>query len=135
MQTSFETVFLEFGLSTTPLEDAYNKYSTLCTHSWLRAIWEQCWRFEITLWIKPPIGILPRLGDQFFVQAALQCNLLPKELFTINHICIHQQVLYLSDIMSANGKSIPYNPVYKHHQKDIHVELLMSVGLRNVKRK
>lgn len=47
LQASCEAFALELGLSDNPFNESFGKYSSHCTHSWILAIWEHCWLFQI----------------------------------------------------------------------------------------
>lgn len=106
LKASYEAFLLELGISPEPFTASYGKYSYLCTHSWLKAVWERCWLFQIHIYIPPPSGPLPRQRDKFFMEAVLTCGLSPEEVKAINRVRIHQQVLLLSDVIAANGKGV-----------------------------
>jgi hypothetical protein len=102
-----EYFVLELGLSATcPFEYSFQAFGPLVTHCWLKTLWEKCDRFKIrvtinNLKIKPP-----RTGDKFFVQALVDEGYKGEELIRLNKVRIHQQVLYLSDVLNANGRSV-----------------------------
>ncbi len=106
IQASYEVFVLELGPSNTPFQEFYDKYSTHCTPSWVRALSEQCWLFQIWLVVRSPELMPPRKQDKFFMAAIPPHSFIPGELQAINHVQIHQQVLYLSDVLEMNGKNI-----------------------------
>ncbi len=48
----------------------------------------------------------PHAGAINFMSIALHHNLTPEKIIALNRIRIHQQVLFLSNVLMANGKSI-----------------------------
>ncbi len=106
LQASYEAFALELGLSNTPFQESFGKYSGHCTSSWVRSLWERCWLFQIRLVVNNTALSPPRERDMFFMAALPRHSFTPGELLAINRIRIHQQVLYLSDILDANGKNV-----------------------------
>ena len=107
LQTSMEYFILELGLSAThPFDHSYKAYGGLVTHCWLKTVWEKCDRYKIRVAINNLKIQPPRDGDKFFIQALVDDGYKGDELVHLNKVRIHQQVLYLSDILNANGRSV-----------------------------
>ena len=50
-EVSFELILLELGLGFQPLQEDYEKFSSLTTHSWLKSLWEKLLLFGIDITI------------------------------------------------------------------------------------
>jgi hypothetical protein len=107
LQVSLELFIIELGVSSQPFQEAFAKYGKWVTDCWLKAVWEKAIMFNvrIQLWsldINPPCS-----GDKWFMKALQDLDILNgKELKPINRVRIHQQVLYLSNVLDAGGKCI-----------------------------
>lgn len=100
--TSFEFFLLELGMSLQPFQVSYYLYSSLVTNCWLKSIWERVSKFSIEVTINHDVK-LPRKGDKFLNQVLIEGGFHEDEMVQINRVRIHQQVLFVSDILSANG--------------------------------
>jgi hypothetical protein len=49
MQVSMELLITELGISPQPLQESYAKYGKWITHSWLKLIWENVDKFNVTI--------------------------------------------------------------------------------------
>jgi hypothetical protein len=47
MQTSYSCFFAELGFSFQPLQELYNRYGFLVTHSWMKMLWEKLSMFDM----------------------------------------------------------------------------------------
>ena len=107
LQTSMELFVLELGLSsTTPFSFSYQKYEALVTRCWLKTIWEKCDRYNIRVKVGNINIHPPRDGDKWLIQAFIDDGYKDDELRWLNRVRIHQQALFLSDVLNANGRSI-----------------------------
>lgn len=107
MQTSMELFILELGLSSTsPFSFSFQKYGPLVTRCWLKTIWEKCDRYNIKVEIGNILIQPPRVGDKWLMQAFIDEGYKDDELRRLNRVRIHQQALFLSDVLNANGRSI-----------------------------
>jgi hypothetical protein len=50
MQTSYSLLFLELGLSFHPLQESYNWFKGLVTHSWVKMLWENYLSSKLKQW-------------------------------------------------------------------------------------
>jgi hypothetical protein len=60
MQTSYSLFFAELGLSFQPLQESYNHYSFLVTHSWMKMLWEKLSMFDMKVVVKDFAQEYPR---------------------------------------------------------------------------
>ena len=107
MLVSFELMVIELGLSIQPFQAQYHKFQEWITHSWLKSIWEKVSMFSVTIDVIP-LPIQPRReGDGWFMQAIEDSKLFDEEEKVIlNRFRCHQQVLFISDIMDAGGRTV-----------------------------
>ncbi len=107
LQVSLELLIIKLGVSSQPFQEAFSKYGKWVTASWLKSVWEKVDTYNVRIQIRS-LDIDPlRLGDKWFMKAVENLEILDKkELERINRVRIHQQVLYLLDILDAGGKCI-----------------------------
>jgi hypothetical protein len=119
LQVSIELLILELGLGAQPLQESYEKYGSRTTHSWIKSIWEKVSKYRIKVQIAPLDILPPRERDRWFMRAVEEAGITnPKELCRINRTRIHQQVLYVSDVLEANGKTIDNKYMTKRPPED-----------------
>jgi hypothetical protein len=107
MQVSMELLILELGILEQPLLEQFEKYGARVTLLWLKSLWEKVSRFKIEVKLSSLDISPPREGDSWFMKAVESLNVADsKELLRINRVRIHQQVLFVSDILDASGKCI-----------------------------
>ncbi len=107
MQVTMELLITELGISWQLLQESFETYGKWVTNTWIKSVWEKVSKFNITIEIAPlPINP-PRAGNKWFMQAVRETGVRdPKELAIINRAHCHQQVLFLSDVLNAGGKSV-----------------------------
>jgi hypothetical protein len=107
MLVSVELFIVELGLSNQPFSKPFGKYQSHITHSWLRSIWEKTSRFNVTIELKPIPIEPPRENDIWFMQAIEDLGVYNNdEKAIINRFRCHQQVIFISCIMDAGGRSV-----------------------------
>jgi hypothetical protein len=107
MQVTMELLITELGISWQPRQESFESYGKWVTNTWIKSVWEKASKFNITIEIAPLPISPPRAGDKWFMQAVEELGVMdPKELAVINRACCHQQVLFLSDVLDAGGKSV-----------------------------
>ena len=103
LRACLENLQLELGVSRCPLEYDYDVWGALATNSWVKALWERIHRFKIRIEIDYKALRLPRERDECIMERFVRERVSRKELVGINRVRKHQQALFLSDIISANG--------------------------------
>ena len=116
MQVAMELLLTELGISAQPLQESYERYGKWITSTWLKSNWEKVKKFNITVEIAPlPVGP-PRVGDKWFMKAAMEAGITnTDEQRILNRFRCHQQVLYVSDVLDAGGKCLDER--YLHRRK------------------
>ena len=94
---------IELGLSSQPFTEKYSVGSKWVTNSWLRSVWEKVDLFGIMVEIGNLDLSPPRIGDEWLMKEFLRMGCKKKELIHLNRVRIHQQVLFLSDVLDAGG--------------------------------
>jgi len=62
MQTLYSLLYVELGLLFQPLQEQYNKYEYLVTHSWMKMLWEKLSMFNMHVIIADQPLAFPREG-------------------------------------------------------------------------
>ncbi len=106
MQASYSLFMLELGVSLQPLQESFDKYSFLSTHSWMKMLWEKAFKFGVRTVVMDTGMVLPREGDQFIMQALFEKGYSQENLLRLNRVRIYWQALFLSDILTASGNKI-----------------------------
>ena len=97
---------MELGISDQPFQESYERYHKWATHSWLKSVWEKCHKFGMFVDFADVPLELPREGDQWFMRLLEAAGFNQDELKRLNRVRIHQQVLFLSCVLGASGKSL-----------------------------
>jgi len=107
LQVSVELFVIELGISEQPFQESYLRYHKWITQTWLKTIWEKADKFNVEITLAPLDIRPPRSGDKWFMRAIIDAGFTDEEeLRILNRFRCHQQVLYLSDVLEANGKSL-----------------------------
>ena len=73
------------------------------TRSWLKTVWEKCHAFKFEVILNNIPLKMSREGDDWLMRRFMQLGYRGKELERLNKVRVHQQVLFLYDIMCAGG--------------------------------
>jgi hypothetical protein len=85
----------------------YTKYAKWIESSWLTSIWECVSRVKFTLIIRNSwVPVLQRTNDLSLMAFFVSLNFKPKQLIALNRCRLYLQVIFLSDIVSADGTTI-----------------------------
>ena len=86
MRASHLLFLLELGISTQPLQESYEKYSFLSTHSWMKMLWEKLSMFSV--WTIVGDGGLDNLreGNRFLMQVFIERGYSKDTLLRLNWI-------------------------------------------------
>jgi hypothetical protein len=106
MRASHSLFLLELGISTQPLQESYEKYSFLSTHSWMKMLWEKISMFGVRTIIADGGLDNPRGGDRFLMQVFIEKGYSREILLRLNRVRVYWQALFVSDIMTASGNKI-----------------------------
>jgi hypothetical protein len=106
MRASHSLFLLELGISTQPLQESYEKYSFLSTHSWMKMLWEKLSMFGVHTIIADGELVNPREGDRFLMQVLIERGYSREILLQLNRVRVYWQALFVSDILTASGNKI-----------------------------
>jgi hypothetical protein len=106
MRISYSLFYLELGLSFQPMQESYQKYSTLVTHLWMKMLWEKNLMFDLHKVVADVPLQFPREGDQFLMQVLIKAGYRGDALRRLNRVQISLQVLFLSDVLTASGGKV-----------------------------
>ena len=107
LQSSMEFFVLEMGLSAKhPFAPSYKKFNSLVTDSWLKSLWEKISTFGISVSIGNIDLTPPRVNDKWLMQAFIEEGIDIHELAILNRVRLHQEVLFVSDVLNARGSSV-----------------------------
>lgn len=118
MQMSIELLIVEMGISLQPLQESYAKYGEWITHSWFKSVWEKLDKFKIVVELNNIPLELPRDGDQWLMRLFVAAGYSKEKLKRLNRVRIHQQVLFLSCVLGAGGKSIDKKYLKKRREDE-----------------
>jgi len=106
LKISLEYMITELGITIQPLRASYKKYGDWVTWSWLKSLWEKCDMFQIKIDFHDVPLKMPRQGDQWLMRLFEDAGFSPQDLKRLNRVRVHQQVLFLSDVLGACGKNL-----------------------------
>ena len=105
-QASVEFMILELGVSDQPFQLDYERYGKFVTHCWLKTVWEKVHAFQLVMELGNIKLRPPREGDAWLMVELRKLGFNDIELLRLNRVRLHQQVLFLSDILDARGMAI-----------------------------
>ena len=109
---------LELELSLQPLQQSYSKYGNWVTHSWLKTIWEKCNWFQIKIHFADVPLDITREGDRWLMEEFMQVGYSMDKLLRLNRVWLFIQVLFLSDILGASGKSLDKKYLWRRREDE-----------------
>jgi hypothetical protein len=115
MQASYSLFFVKAGLSFQPLQESYARYGSLVTHSWLKMLWEKLLTFDMKLVVADITQKFPRENNQFIMQALIDKGYSGDTLRRLNRVQVLQQLLFMSDILTASGCKIDMEEGSRQH--------------------
>ncbi len=78
----------------------------MVTTSWLKQVWEKLERFKFVVTVHNLCSFPPQEGDDWLMARLIAIGYRGDDLRTLNRVRKHQQVLFLSNILGAEGKSL-----------------------------
>ena len=106
LQASVEMFIIELGMSPQPFQVSYARYSNLVTPCWLKSVWEKVDKFGMKVSLDNLPLAPPRLGDCWLMARFAELGYSRKEMVRLNRVRLHQQVIFLSDVLDAGGRAI-----------------------------
>ena len=106
LQISMELFIVQLGRSLQPFDESYSRYHSLTTNCWLKSLWEKVEYYDIKVVLNNIKLPFPKEGDKWLMQVFEEIGCTDDELRTLNRVRIHQQALFLSDVLCAQGKRL-----------------------------
>ena len=106
MQLSLELPTLEMGISSQPLQESYKRYGPWIMDGWFKSLWEKVDMSGITVEVCNILLLQPRKRDNWMMMELKRKGHSTEDLRQLNRVRVHQQVLFLSDVLGASGKSL-----------------------------
>ena len=106
MQNTVEQLVIELGMSSQPFQEDCGSCKLWVTHSWIKSVWEKASRLRIIIDIADIPVAPPRERDSWLMQEFVRLNYSGDDLRRLNRVRVHQEVLFLSDVMDARGRAI-----------------------------
>jgi hypothetical protein len=78
----------------------------MVTTSWLKQVWEKLDRFKFAVTVHNLRSVFPGEGDNWLIARLIAIGYRGDDLRTLNRVRKHQQVLFLSEILGAEGESL-----------------------------
>jgi hypothetical protein len=88
------------------------------TKSWLKSIWEKVQAFHLRMEFGNIDLPLPQEGDAWLMEELFHMHFGKDELVRLNRVHLHQQVLFLLDILDARGMAINRKYLQWHHRSE-----------------
>lgn len=106
MKVSLNQLVIELGISEQPLQESFTKCNKWVTWSWIVSLWEKCDRYGVRVEFNDTLLKIPREQDKWLMREFVCLGFRKDELERLNRVRLHQQVLFLSDIITANGQGL-----------------------------
>ena len=106
MQASVELLLCELGLSFQPLNEDYATFGNWVMRNWPKTILERASTFGFELFINNTPLHFTREGCKWLMKIFMQLDYRVKELEILNRVRVHEQVLFLLDILCASKRYI-----------------------------
>jgi hypothetical protein len=102
MQNTTELLVMELGMSLQPFQEDYAACHHWVTHSWMKLVWEKASCVQVEIEIADLLVHPPRERDSWLMQEFVRSE----DLQRLNCVQVHQEVLFLSDVMDASGRAL-----------------------------
>ena len=106
LKISLSHLIIELGMSVQPLQESYADFKEHVTWCWLVSLWEKCDKFGIVVEFNDVDIAPPRQGDTWLMKRFIAAGFEAADLLKLNRVRIAMQVLYLSDVLGASGKTL-----------------------------
>jgi hypothetical protein len=113
MQAPLELLVMEMGLSLQPFKENYNTCQHRVMLSWMKSVWEKASILVIEIQIAPlPLQPLQE-HDSWIMAEFIRLNYDTQSLQQLNRVRIHQQVIFLLDVMDASERALEKKYQYR----------------------
>ena len=101
-----ECMQLEVGVNVNPLTLPFWIYGPLATYCWFKILWERLCYYGFSVYLFYPTIHFPRERDTLMVDLFLAAGYSGEELRSLNRRRLYLQMLFLLDIVVANGRQV-----------------------------
>ncbi len=115
MQASYSLFFVEAGISFQLLQESYAQSRCLVTHSWMKMLWEKLLSFDVKIIMADNTLQFPWENNRFIMKALIEKGYSGDMLRRLNRVRVSQQVLFMSDILTALGCKIDKEARLRRH--------------------
>ena len=116
LTATIENLQLELGVTGCPFTYEYSIWKDLATDSWIKSLWERIQHFGIDLQIDYDVLPMPRTNDECIMERCVDNGVRGAELASINRVRKYQESLFLSDIVTADGRKLEQEYLYDWQQ-------------------
>ena len=95
---------LEIGCIENPLNEDYDKFHLLATHSWIKSLWEQLHFYKFTLHLEYRQLDMPQWYNALLVTMFWTAGYKGTQLISLNHCRLAHKAIFLSDLATACGQ-------------------------------
>ena len=106
MSVSIEMLIVELGVAVQQFQESFNKYKDRVTCSWMLSVWEKFDMFKVVIDINDNFLKMSCKGDTWIMQLFVRAGFNKEDLLRLNRVRVHQQVLFMSCVLRASGKSL-----------------------------
>jgi hypothetical protein len=106
MQNTMELLVIELGMSLQPFQEDHEACQHWVTQSWIKLVWEKAHHPQVEIDIANLPVHLPQERDSWLMKESVQMNYNSNDLRRLNRVWLHQEVLFLLDVMDASGRVI-----------------------------
>lgn len=118
LQVSMELLLIELGMGSQPFLVNFKQCGHLVTDSWLKSVWEKVYLFGITI-EEYKVDLSPlRMGDEWLMLVFQRMGYDATDMLRLNRVRLHQQVLFVSDIMDARGSALDWKYWMRQEQDE-----------------
>ena len=118
MSVSIEMLIVELFVSVQPFQESFKKYKEWVTWSWMVSVWEKCDMFKVVIDINDNFLKIPREEYKWIMHLFVQSGFNKLDLIRLNRVRVHQQVLFLSCVLVASGKSLDNKYITKRKPEE-----------------
>ena len=109
MHISMELFALKLGMGAQPFQVNFNPYGNLVTDSWLKNLWEKMEWFGISIALSLEEIPLPWENENWIMLVFVDNGHSAEELVHLNRVRMHQQVIFVSDVIDWSGRVLEKN--------------------------
>jgi len=106
MQTLVKLLVIDLGLSIQPFAEDYGACQHWVTPSWLKSLWEKYFKLGKDIQLAHIPLQPPQERVSWIMAEFIHMNYDTQSLCKLNRVRLHQQVIFLSDVMDASKRAI-----------------------------